>query len=368
MEDLYGDLPPPSHETANTALSKPEIGNSWIALNPVTSKHAEASSKGHKTQQLQAQSEVNLTKNKQTTTSSRFVPSTVLFKPRQTAVPTSSTPALSSSSSSNNGLVANSSSLSHRTGKPNNTSETSPSSTVEPSVAIPPTDVHIVIAKTTEFNPNNSFDVDNPYDPRRPNDYHQYCNKREEEKRLAALAVDNKRKLEEMERARADVERQRKIALERGDYQTLLSTSLTDSSGLGRGRGRGVANLPSWIVEQMKQDESKEVKSDSTLPGQFNDAQSATPQEEAPNLPQNRKVSHFSKPSNVILLKNMVSATDVDSSLASETKMECQKFGRVLSCEIYILDKNRFPTITDTEQVRVFVQFERQESAVKAFK
>ena len=79
----------------------------------------------------------------------------------------------------------------------------------------------------------------------------------------------------------------------------------------------------------------------------------------------------ISKPSKVLLLKNMVGPQDVDSGLAEETKSECMRFGPVVNCIIYEVHAQKIPLskpCPDEESVRTFVAFEKQESAVKAFR
>ncbi|CAF2770817.1 unnamed protein product [Rotaria sp. Silwood2] len=63
----------------------------------------------------------------------------------------------------------------------------------------------------------------------------------------------------------------------------------------------------------------------------------------------------------VILLKNMVGPGEVDDLLDSETKEECQKYGEVEKCLIY-----EIPDAPEDEAVRIFVEFKRVESAIKA--
>lgn len=365
MEDLYGDLPPPGDKSSNI----PQIGNSWSSI------HKTAAAGNQKLQSHQpavTNTETNV-KNQKPPTNSKFVPSTLLFKPRQTAVSAISVP-----SSSSVNIVQKLSNI----GQTNDVSLSTIQTSTTPHQRDDRNQGNPSGEDSSEFNSNSVFEVEQPYDPRRPNDYSQYCAQRDEEKRLADLVMDNKRKLEELEQIRATMEQKRKLAVEKGDYQTLLSSTIVDSSGMGRGRGRGMANLPSWIVEQMKRDEAKSVdQSDEHQPSsveQFKDFES-NDQKSLPSnvhkgsqrseyIDQNKQVSHFSKPSTVVLLKNMVSPKEVDEALAPETKMECQKYGQVISCEVYIVDRDRFPNISESEQVRVFVQFDRQESAIKAFK
>eukprot|EP00042_Codosiga_hollandica_P045160 m.454952 g.454952 ORF g.454952 m.454952 type:complete len:498 (+) comp56955_c0_seq5:53-1546(+) len=62
--------------------------------------------------------------------------------------------------------------------------------------------------------------------------------------------------------------------------------------------------------------------------------------------------------SRVILLRNMVTAAEVDSELKGEVIEECGKFGRVLNVEIFIVPK--------TQDVKIFVQFVDNRVAIKA--
>ncbi|CAM9141310.1 unnamed protein product [Discosporangium mesarthrocarpum] len=80
--------------------------------------------------------------------------------------------------------------------------------------------------------------------------------------------------------------------------------------------------------------------------------------------PPRKKRGLFSNPTRVLLLKNMVGPGEVDDALEGETQGECEKFGPVRSCMIYEL---KGAGVLDTEAVRIFVAFEKQESAVKAY-
>uniref|UniRef100_A0A0A9XNK2 Splicing factor 45 n=1 Tax=Lygus hesperus TaxID=30085 RepID=A0A0A9XNK2_LYGHE len=67
-------------------------------------------------------------------------------------------------------------------------------------------------------------------------------------------------------------------------------------------------------------------------------------------------------PSKVVLLKNMVGPGEVDEELEPEVKDECNtKYGDVVRVIIYEL-----PNVTPEEAVRIFVEFKRIESAIKA--
>ena len=54
-------------------------------------------------------------------------------------------------------------------------------------------------------------------------------------------------------------------------------------------------------------------------------------------------------------------AGEVDEDLEVETKEECEKYGKVGKCVIF-----EIPGVPDDEAVRIFLEFERVESAIKA--
>lgn len=253
------------------------------------------------------------------------------------------------------------------------------------------------------FNMNSSFDVEgqDSYDPMRPNDYLTFCQDREEMKRLAKLAEDNQRTLEEMERQRREKERERQLAAETGDFQKLLATAAATNSTaslsnttnayvsggvtMGRGRGRGVMNLPAWITQQMSSDLSSEPAVEKEREGRDmrqdaeekkNNVEDPIASEasslQEPQVGMKRKaVSSFSKVSRVLLLQNMVSLEEAmadGEELAKETREECERFGRVLDCEVFLANRNAFLELPDQMRVRIFVRFERQDASIRALK
>lgn len=60
----------------------------------------------------------------------------------------------------------------------------------------------------------------------------------------------------------------------------------------------------------------------------------------------------------------MVGPGEVDDELHVETKEECAKHGPVRECLIFEVQGTELP---EEERVRIFVAFEKQESAVKAY-
>lgn len=67
-------------------------------------------------------------------------------------------------------------------------------------------------------------------------------------------------------------------------------------------------------------------------------------------------------PSKVVLMKNMVGPGEVDEELEPEVKEECeQKYGEIVRVKIV-----EVPNVADEETVRIFLEFKRVESAIKA--
>jgi len=66
-------------------------------------------------------------------------------------------------------------------------------------------------------------------------------------------------------------------------------------------------------------------------------------------------------PTKVICLRNMVGPGEVDDELQGETSEECSKYGAVNKCLIFEMHG-----VSDDEAIRIFVEFDRLESAIKA--
>ena len=67
-------------------------------------------------------------------------------------------------------------------------------------------------------------------------------------------------------------------------------------------------------------------------------------------------------PTKVVLLQNMVGPGEVDDDLQPEVVEECSKYGEVKQCLIYEIPHGA----ADDEAVRIFVQFAKVDSAIKA--
>ena len=83
----------------------------------------------------------------------------------------------------------------------------------------------------------------------------------------------------------------------------------------------------------------------------------------APASSQEQSITEMMKaPSKVIMLRNMVGPGEVDDELEPEVKEECnRKYGEVVTVHIV-----EMPNVTPEETVRIFVEFTRIESAIKA--
>lgn len=82
-----------------------------------------------------------------------------------------------------------------------------------------------------------------------------------------------------------------------------------------------------------------------------------------PAAPPEQSITEMMKaPSKVIMLRNMVGPNEVDDELEPEVKEECnRKYGEVVTVHIV-----EMPNVTPEETVRIFVEFTRIESAIKA--
>jgi hypothetical protein len=97
---------------------------------------------------------------------------------------------------------------------------------------------------------------EDPYDPMVPNDLLQYWENKAlsvERERLEREACET---LEEQQRLRQQLEREREELQKSGDVDRLVEYHTKRSMG----RGRGLSNLPAWLVE--KQRKEREVGND----------------------------------------------------------------------------------------------------------
>ncbi|XP_035909133.1 splicing factor 45 [Anopheles stephensi] len=87
-----------------------------------------------------------------------------------------------------------------------------------------------------------------------------------------------------------------------------------------------------------------------------------SPPSAAQTAPEPSITEIMKSPSKVVLLRNMVGPGDVDDELEPEVKDECNtKYGDVVTVVIH-----EVPDVVPEEAVRIFVEFKRMESAIKA--
>jgi len=104
-------------------------------------------------------------------------------------------------------------------------------------------------------------------------------------------------------------------------------------------------------------------ENDFVAPGTSDSPPPSAAQVDSPQPNSEPSITEIMKaPSKVVLLRNMVGPGDVDSELEPEVKDECNtKYGEVASVVI-----NEVPNVVAEEAVRIFVEFKRIESAIKA--
>eukprot|EP00557_Chaetoceros_sp_GSL56_P002948 CAMPEP_0176487448 /NCGR_PEP_ID=MMETSP0200_2-20121128/6137_1 /TAXON_ID=947934 /ORGANISM="Chaetoceros sp., Strain GSL56" /LENGTH=287 /DNA_ID=CAMNT_0017884277 /DNA_START=64 /DNA_END=927 /DNA_ORIENTATION=- len=98
------------------------------------------------------------------------------------------------------------------------------------------------------------------YHPMMPNDYLAYRQRKENELLQANLEKQAQKTLEMQRKLREQIEEERRKALDSGDAKKIIESRLTTPventmiSGIGRGRGRGLSNLPAWLVKKQQEE------------------------------------------------------------------------------------------------------------------
>lgn len=92
-------------------------------------------------------------------------------------------------------------------------------------------------------------EITDPYDPYVPNDLLQYWDRQALIEEQRQLEQETKQALEQQRVLREHLERERQELQKQGNLTQL-------AGGMARGRGRGVSNLPAWLVAQQQQQQN----------------------------------------------------------------------------------------------------------------
>jgi len=100
------------------------------------------------------------------------------------------------------------------------------------------------------------------YTPMMPNDYLAYKQSKENELINANLQKQAEKTFLMQQKLRDQIEDERQKAIASGDVGKIIESRLKNATegampeGMGRGRGRGLNNLPAWLVKKQKEQQS----------------------------------------------------------------------------------------------------------------
>jgi len=285
----------------------------------------------------------------------------------------------------------------------------------------------IIASALVEYNEHDEVITYEEYDPSRPNDYDEYCQERlRKQKDSDSTTTSNGSTGMSSSTSEVPVSRKRKLSPSRRDHSperfsssesssTTVSINLESNSGqapnydvmedalsipmmmdndmlnpkkedfasrmmakMGWQEGKGLGkqeqgmtsalvvkktNQRAGIITTPKNTYKKKLDSKIAIDNTIATATvTATVIASGPLKSKNGTIIK-GNPSKVILLTNMVGPGEVDDDLQTETAGECSKYGGVEKCLIFEITTRKVPP---EEAVRIFVQFIKQESALKA--
>ena len=172
------------------------------------------------------------------------------------------------------------------------------------------------------------------YDPHVPNDLLAFWDAKAMERERLELEREAKETLQRQERLRLQLEQERANLEKSGNLDRLVQHREQTSMG----RGRGVSNLPAWLVEKQKQ-EKQQVGS---------------------GIPPVDNVVVEKKSLRTIILSNLTAPGDIDDDLTEEVKEECEEqCGPVISIHVRDARPPHQPV------VQVYVEFGSSQDAQK---
>jgi hypothetical protein len=175
--------------------------------------------------------------------------------------------------------------------------------------------------------------VTDPYDPHVPNDLLAYRERMKIEQQRMQLEREARETRERQQRLRQQVEEERQRIQQSGATANEIIAHRTKRT-IGGGRGRGVNNLPAWLLQKQKDELGQNPPAAAIIP----DTATRT-----------------------VILSNLTSPGDIDNELAEEVQEECEEAcGPVQRVEIKDAKPPHQP------EVQVWVQFQSVGDAHKA--
>lgn len=189
--------------------------------------------------------------------------------------------------------------------------------------------------------------VQDAYDPSKPNDYEHILKNKERMRQEKEIELDRlKRKRMEKEKPKEEVP----VMVEQKKPEKGMTLAQKMLEKMGWKKGEGLGKMKQGISAAL------EVEKTDARSGRVIMPAVAPTKTHAPYIPTN-------PPSRVIILTNMVGPGQVDATLDEEIGEECSKYGEVESVLIFEVTD---PTYPPDKAVRIFVQFDTQESAAAA--
>lgn len=190
---------------------------------------------------------------------------------------------------------------------------------------------------------HESVRPEDAYDPHVPNDLLAYWDRKAMEKERIQLEREAKETLERQQRLREQLQKEREEVQKTGSVDQIVQHMT--KSGMGRGRGRGVENLPAWLVQKHKDALGSSANAPSSGADPIQGGQTSR--------------------GGIVILSNLTAPGEMDDDLADEVKEECEEqCGKVTNVEV----KDARPPLQPAVQVHVhFLHLDDAHNAVRLF-